>query len=65
MGACCTKDSSVFADNNVGLSLKYDEESRKLTGEDIMGGVCSCFFNKEHIDYHTYKPENTNAVRDV
>ena len=58
MGACCTKDSGVFADNNT-------EESRKLTGGDIMDGVCHCFFNKEHIDYHTYKPENIKEVRDV
>ena len=55
MGACCTKDSSVYADNNA-------EESKKLTGKEILDGVCSCFFNKEHINYHTYEPENRDDI---
>ena len=65
MGACCMKDSMVYDDNNAGLSLKYDDESRKLTGKDVLEGVCNCFFNKEHIDYHTYETENRDDIYHV
>ena len=43
MGSCCTKDDNfAYEDNNAGLSLKYDDRDKKITGKEIIECMFPC-----------------------
>ena len=65
MGACCMKDIDIYADNNEGLALKNDDDIERVSGKEIFEGVLSCFFNKNHIQYHTGETENIDGTYNI